>query len=67
VGARNFYEVHPDQSLRLPTEPDLTAGDLLRLLLGRDLRNIGFALDRRRRDGGSPIRSSVSGLRERSP
>lgn len=36
VGARNFYEVHPAQPLRHGADPDLTAGDLLRLLRGRE-------------------------------
>ncbi len=35
VGARNFYEIHPDRSLRLPESPDLDVGALLRLLIGR--------------------------------
>jgi MarR family protein len=34
VGARNFYELHPDQPLRLPAHQTLNIGDLLRLLLG---------------------------------
>ena len=38
VGARNFYEVHPDEPLRHPTEPDLSIGDLLRLFVARDDR-----------------------------
>jgi hypothetical protein len=34
VGARNFYEVHPDQPLGRPEiEPDRGIGELLRLLL----------------------------------
>lgn len=34
VGARNFYEVHPDRPLgRHPMEPDHGIGELLRLLL----------------------------------
>ena len=35
VGARNFYEIHPDQPLRHPGEVELSVGDLLRLLIGR--------------------------------
>ncbi len=34
VGARNFYEVHPDRPLRHSMEASLTIGELLRLLLG---------------------------------
>jgi len=33
VGARNFYELHAGQPLRLPAR-QLSIGDLLRLLLG---------------------------------
>lgn len=33
LGNRNFYEVHPDRPLRDPTQPNLTIGDLLRVLL----------------------------------
>ena len=36
VGARNFYEVHPDRPLRHRMEAGLGIGDLLRLLLARD-------------------------------
>lgn len=36
IGARNFYEVHPDRPLRHWMEAGLGVGDLLRLLLGRD-------------------------------
>lgn len=34
IGARNFYELHPDRPLRHPMQPDLKIGDLLRLLSG---------------------------------
>lgn len=33
VGARNFYEVHPDAPLRPPTGSGASIGDLLRVLL----------------------------------
>ena len=33
LGARNFYEIHPDQPLQHAEDPTLTIGDLLRLLL----------------------------------
>lgn len=33
IGARNFYEVHPERPLRHPAHPALTIGDLLRVLL----------------------------------
>jgi hypothetical protein len=33
VGARNFYEIHPDQPLDDRQSPGLTIGDLLRLLV----------------------------------
>lgn len=33
VGARNFYELHPDQPLRPPAESGLSIGELLRVLL----------------------------------
>ena len=36
VGARNFYEVHPDRPLRDRMEAGVEIGELLRLLLGRD-------------------------------
>lgn len=36
VGARNFYEVHPDRPLRHRMEAGLAIGELLRVLLGRD-------------------------------
>ncbi len=35
VGARNFYEIHPDRPLRHPPQPDLSVGDLLHVLLGK--------------------------------
>ena len=35
IGARNFYELHPDRPLGHPTHPDLRIGDLLRLLSSR--------------------------------
>ena len=35
LGARNFYEVHPDQPLRHPSEGETTVGDLLAPLLRR--------------------------------
>jgi len=35
LGARNFYEIHPDQPLGSPDDHGLTIGDLLRLLLAR--------------------------------
>lgn len=38
VGARNFYEVHPNRPLRHSMDGDLEVGDLLRLLLARDRR-----------------------------
>ena len=36
IGARNFYELHPDRPLRHQMESGLGVGDLLRLLLRRD-------------------------------
>ena len=36
VGARNFYELHPDRPLRHPAEAGLGIGELLRLLVGRE-------------------------------
>ena len=36
LGARNFYEVHPDQPLRHPSEGEAAVGDLLAPLLHRD-------------------------------
>lgn len=36
VGARNFYELHPDRPLRHAMAPGLSIGDLLRVLLGCD-------------------------------
>ncbi len=38
VGARNFYELHPERPLRHPKEDGLEIGDLLRLLLEREQR-----------------------------
>ncbi len=35
VGARNFYEVHPDRPLRHPAEEGLAVAELLRLLVDR--------------------------------
>ena len=35
VGARNFYEVHPDLPLRHETENDIQVGEVLRPLLQR--------------------------------
>ena len=32
IGARNFYELHPDRPLRHPAEEGLAVGELLRLL-----------------------------------
>ena len=34
VGRRNFYEVHPEGSLRHPLEAGQNVGDLLRVLVG---------------------------------
>lgn len=34
VGARNFYELHPDRPLRHPMEGGVQIGDLLRVLIG---------------------------------
>jgi hypothetical protein len=39
VGARNFYELHPDLPLRPPAEAGLNIGDLLRVLLDRSHRD----------------------------
>jgi hypothetical protein len=39
VGARNFYEVHPDQPLRHAMDPALSIGDLLLVLLRRERGN----------------------------
>jgi len=36
VGARNFYEVHPEQPLRYSRRPDVSLGDLLRVLNARE-------------------------------
>jgi hypothetical protein len=33
VGARNFYELHPDRPLRPPADSGLSIGDLLSMLL----------------------------------
>ena len=38
LGARNFYEVHPDKPLRHSAEGDATIGDLLAPLLRRHVR-----------------------------
>jgi DNA-binding IclR family transcriptional regulator len=38
VGARNFYEIHPEQPLRHRAQPELTIGDLLALLLDTSSR-----------------------------
>ena len=38
VGARNFYEVHPDRPLRHSMEAGLEVGALLGLLLAREPR-----------------------------
>jgi DNA-binding Lrp family transcriptional regulator len=46
VGARNFYELHADQPLRLPGRQTLSIGDLLRVLLA-------YPADRRRPPPGS--------------
>ena len=35
VGARNFYEIHPDRPLRHQSEADVEIGELLRLLSKR--------------------------------
>lgn len=35
VGARNFYELHPDRPLRHPMEGGVQIGDLLRVLIGK--------------------------------
>ena len=43
LGARNFYELHPDQPLRHQAVPDLQVGDLLRLLSRRDAAEAGRA------------------------
>ncbi len=39
VGARNYYEVHPDRPLRHQAEAGIEIGQLLQLLLGRQERN----------------------------
>ena len=39
VGARNFYELHPDLPLRPPAESGLSIGALLRVLLDRSHRD----------------------------
>ena len=36
VGARNFYEIHPDRPLRHQSEAGIEIGELLRLLSRRD-------------------------------
>ncbi len=36
VGARNFYEVHPDRPLRHESEAGIAIGELLRLLAPRE-------------------------------
>lgn len=36
VGARNFYEVHPEQPLRHGSAPELSVGEMLRMLRRRD-------------------------------
>jgi len=43
LGARNFYEIHPDQPLDNPDDHDLTIGDHLRLLLTRTHGHSGRA------------------------
>ncbi len=45
VGARNFYEVHPDRPLRDPKDPELDVGALLRLLIGRPAPSGAAAID----------------------
>jgi len=43
LGARNFYEIHPDQPLDNSDDHDLSIGDLLRLLLTRTHRHTNHA------------------------
>ena len=43
VGARNFYELHPEQPLRHQSDSDLEVGDLLRLLSRGDQPEAGRA------------------------
>ena len=43
VGARNFYELHPERPLRHPAKPSLAIGDLLSLLLDADQPDVGRA------------------------
>jgi len=43
LGARNFYEIHPDEPLDSPGDDGLTIGDLLRLLLPRTDRRTNRA------------------------
>jgi hypothetical protein len=45
VGRRNFYEVHPEVPLRHQLVEDLTLGDLLGGLLGREPRKRAVPAD----------------------
>lgn len=39
VGGRNFYEVHPDRPLRMPTQSAANIGDILRVVLDHARRD----------------------------
>ncbi len=43
LGARNFYEVHPDQPLRHPAEGEAAVGDVLAPLLHRSETDVQAA------------------------
>lgn len=52
VGARNFYEIHPDRPLRPPAESGIKIGELLRVLLDQDQGSAELGGDRR---GDGPL------------